>query len=536
MTHTATPDLLHDDVHGALARAVEAQDALLEHATRLVEQDDLSADGLGGLTEATETREAALRELGAAVLAWVRMGGMLELLELVEPDPADSQAPGGDPLPGRRAPPHLQEVRTEPEDDTDTTEVDAPDAPPVDDTGSSAVETGTAPVAGPAHDTGLDTDDDTEEVAIAPAPPLAEPADIAALAARWRQRPSLTQPPRPRTSPFDRLGPLPDLSSLVARESELTRLESEVRTRAGWDRLPRSSQRAVVAHVAARARALQAHAAQALSSSQQRRLDGVFSALTHFQETARPGYVHGLQRSHLPRLGTWHADAAAALQGDGRDTMTSADELLDAVEAATSDGSASEVVSAIERAVHGGVSSRDSRLLTLAAPFRALLEETGRCKTLRKALAAAAREAGSGPAGNAPDAAEPDPDGSAGSTGPVDPEVLAHTRDKRALIIGGDRLGRIAPRLKAALGLRELDWESGHNDRRVASMGERVQAGSYDLVIFVRGFLSHKVTDILLPSVKAAAEILTVWCDRGSGLPAIERAVLAAADPGPAAR
>ena len=97
MTHTATPDLLHDDVHGALARAVEAQDALLEHATRLVEQDDLSADGLGGLTEATETREAALRELGAAVLAWVRMGGMLELLELVEPDPAIAGRDRGHP-------------------------------------------------------------------------------------------------------------------------------------------------------------------------------------------------------------------------------------------------------------------------------------------------------------------------------------------------------------------------------------------------------------------------------------------------------
>jgi hypothetical protein len=234
--------------------------------------------------------------------------------------------------------------------------------------------------------------------------------------------------------------------------------------------------------------------------------------------------VHGLNRQHQPRNGTWTADAVAALDGlDGPDPGHE-EALLSAVETAIASGHEARVVRALDLAVQGGVSSRDSRLLTLAAPFRTALEVAGRCKTLRKALAARSLQE--------PEAELPDSDGHRSAA----PDVLRHTQGRRALIIGGDRIGKSAGRLQGALGLDQLDWQSGHNSRKVASLGERVQAGTYDLVIFVQRFLSHKVTDLLLPSVKNAPDTLVAWCERGCGLPAVERAIREATSGAPRAR
>jgi hypothetical protein len=306
---------------------------------------------------------------------------------------------------------------------------------------------------------------------------------------------------------------MPDLGTAGARKREISRLLTEARRRDGWLALSASAQCALVRHIAARARDLQTRHGGSLSNAQRRDLDAIFTQLTHFQTTARPGFVHGLGRDHRPQRGSWSADAREA----SRELQAPADggpeALLADLEVAIARGDEPAVVEAIDRAVKGGVSSRDSRLLTLAAPFRGALEDAGRCKTLRKALAA-----GETPAHE--EDAEPRADAARAA-----PDVLAHTVGRRGLIIGGDRIGKRAGRLEAALGLSKLDWHSGRKSRKTASVGKRIRAGTYDLVVFVRSFLSHKVTDALVPATREHPGTLVAWCDRGCGLPALERAI-----------
>ncbi|MFO0659460.1 MAG: hypothetical protein U0165_06480, partial [Polyangiaceae bacterium] len=42
------------------------------------------------------------------------------------------------------------------------------------------------------------------------------------------------------------------------------------------------------------------------------RVESVFRRLTAFSRDHRPGYVHGLSRGHLPKIGTWSDDAVFA--------------------------------------------------------------------------------------------------------------------------------------------------------------------------------------------------------------------------------
>lgn len=496
MTATPPPDAIHRSVEAALERAIRSHEALLRRATRLVAVDEVRAGAWAALRPDEAARDEACHDLGVAILTWVRSGGRLELVEL-------GAAPlDGDVQPGGRAAP-----------------AGAPGGPPRPASEAGGGHGSRPPAASPdaSGPAGLDA---PGSVGDSPAPsPLgaptpAAPADIAALASRWAEGAPIRPTPQAPSSPLERLGPLPDLTTPRARKRELTRLHTEAHQREGWSWLSAARQRALVAHIAARAHDLQGAHSGSLSKPQRGLLAQLFAELTRFQTTARPGFVHGLRRNVGPQGASWRADAEATLRELDVPAIPDGDGLLSAVEEAIASGREDHIMDALDQAIQGGVSSRDSRILTLADPFRDALEAAGRCKTLRKALASMA---GADPTDDATAATDEVPAAA--------PDVLEHTRGRKALIVGGDRIGRRAARLEAALGLTKLDWDSGHSSRRVASLSERVAAGTYDLVILLQRYLSHKVTDLLMPSLKAAEGTLVVWCERGSGLPALERAV-----------
>jgi hypothetical protein len=94
---------------------------------------------------------------------------------------------------------------------------------------------------------------------------------------------------------------------------------------------------------------------------------------------------------------------------------------------------------------------------------------------------------------------------------------------KRALIVGGDKRGEAQARVLAGLQLKSLDWETGEGVRRASSTAERCKKGSFDLVIFLKRFISHTLTAQVLPSCGPAVEVL--WIEQGYGLSAVVRAL-----------
>lgn len=109
---------------------------------------------------------------------------------------------------------------------------------------------------------------------------------------------------------------------------------------------------------------------------------------------------------------------------------------------------------------------------------------------------------------------------------PVDAAVLARTRGKRALLLGGQ--GAREPQreaLQQAFEFQELDWETsergqaGHYD----SIGERVRAGSYDLLLFLSAFSSHKATSVV--DAAKSRGVPVVYLSRGYGLNTVVEAL-----------
>ncbi len=167
-------------------------------------------------------------------------------------------------------------------------------------------------------------------------------------------------------------------------------------------------------------------------------------------------------------------------------------------------------------AVEHGLPQRDPELLQLLTPHGdSLLDARTRPRlpqTLRGALRSRLREDESQEASEDLNVA-------------VDDDILEHTQGKRALIVGGDERSNARERIQAAFGFAELRWDRAHQTRRVQATAARIREGSVDVVIFLRRFLSHRTSNILVPATQQPSGPLSVWVDQGYGVVAVQRAL-----------
>ncbi len=109
---------------------------------------------------------------------------------------------------------------------------------------------------------------------------------------------------------------------------------------------------------------------------------------------------------------------------------------------------------------------------------------------------------------------------------PVVESVLAQTRGKRAVIVGGTG-GREDHRqaLQSALELNELDWASSERGAtgQFARTEERIRHGTYELVLFLAGYTSHKSVPLLRAC--KATKVPLVYLPRGYSVAQVSRAI-----------
>ncbi|MFM2246689.1 MAG: hypothetical protein RL071_2763 [Pseudomonadota bacterium] len=301
----------------------------------------------------------------------------------------------------------------------------------------------------------------------------------AALAARLKGSPP-TRAPRAvvRAAPpvvdfADLLGALGapvDLTPADAPAAELIRLQRALDGAPVWPTLPDPKHRALVEVFTLRLRVLQDNGGVETDA-----IDVIFGRLTDHSATHRPGFVHGLARAHTPLFGAWRTDLGRA--------WTAALRLAEG-----DDGS--------------GAARAVAKPRPAAAPAR----------TKEKAGA---------------------PEATAEGTPSVDPAVRAFCAGKRALLAGAERLDEdILGRLETGLGLDQLEWLSGKKPRPVSAKASALRHGDYPLVIVLKSFMSHRVTDSLVPACRASGTPIA-WVDKGYGLTQVAEAVHKAIKGGP---
>jgi hypothetical protein len=106
-----------------------------------------------------------------------------------------------------------------------------------------------------------------------------------------------------------------EIDSMPDLIDEIERLDrsSDREHLAQWSRLSDEMQHALGSYVTTRARRVQEEReyreASSYSPNLQQRLDDIFPRLGSFMKRERPGFVHGLMRSHDPERASWLADA-----------------------------------------------------------------------------------------------------------------------------------------------------------------------------------------------------------------------------------
>jgi hypothetical protein len=313
------------------------------------------------------------------------------------------------------------------------------------------------------------------------------------------------------------LGWPPALTSPADLRNELIALQRAFRDRRTWGAGGdlNDPPGAILSVLAARARALQdAPGAASLKTA----IEKLFQEMTQFSQKERPGFVVGLNRSHRPSLSTWTAEAEARTRRlrdlAGMDApAVEVDPFVAFVEAFERADDAAAVVAAVSAAKAAGLAPSDRRLIELLLPFADELQGLEIPKTTKKALKEALAD-------DAPEAEAP-----AGFA--VDPELRAITAGMQALIIGGDERSNAKAVLAEAFGFAALDWDRGHNVRRVSAAAERLRQGRYGLVIFLQRFLSHRLTDLVVPTVRSEG-VPMAWVPRGYNPAQVQEALRSA--------
>lgn len=280
-----------------------------------------------------------------------------------------------------------------------------------------------------------------------------------------------------------------------AIKREIDRLEKAVEKRAAWAHAGRAVNRAATAWVTCRARAAQDGAIARGIGRSTDRLNQLFPILSAHSKTTQPGAVHGLARDHAPQTDSWTTDARAAekrLRAQiGESPSQSAaspfneDDALRRLTERVHDGASTDTLMRdVERYVDQGLSPRHTRLVRLMTPFVDDLPTS--LSALRRAIeddiAAALAD----------DAPTPCPI-------PDDWPWYKVTRGARAVVVGGDSRPERVEALQQAFGFGEVEWIDGASgpSPRMNSLLTKMRNGTVDLVIALRAFSSHALTDAI---------------------------------------
>jgi hypothetical protein len=327
------------------------------------------------------------------------------------------------------------------------------------------------------------------------------------------------------------LGPAPaDLPNAASIANLISQVECVVGDSRSWERLDKASRRMLVEAVAARIRAVQERRHVERKGQSPEKIDRQAARLMQALAAQHGSgkldrFAYGPAVSHRPRGADWLVDARALDREIAQELGTAAPnsaevDCPDAAGLPTAQPSVDELF----RRLRQDIGELDTR--ALVARLRALLQlkvaeddkrfaklleprlgelsgVQGLTRLVRRVLERLAEQ-------------DPDDVDAPAAIGPDWPG-LAHTRGKRAVIVGGD--GRVQRKevLRSALGLASLEWADlpKKSPGRTSSLVQKVRRGSFDLVICLQKFISHSITDQLFG---LAVPGVTTVLARGYGL------------------
>lgn len=201
--------------------------------------------------------------------------------------------------------------------------------------------------------------------------------------------------------------------------------------------------------------------ARALQDAGQDNSGWIIARLSAYSQREQPGFTHGLARKHIPRHGSWLADARHAE-------------------------------------------------LTL----RQWLGDKTTCRTPAASVAPPTAK----PTG------EDEPDEPADDL-LLEPDWAwwSQVRSKRVVLVGGSPREPYRQRLLQAFAFSSLDWVDGHV-RRIEKLARKVAHRSLDLVLVVSQFISHKTSNKIVDACKQHGVPFAV-IERGHGVLAVRRAI-----------
>ncbi len=236
----------------------------------------------------------------------------------------------------------------------------------------------------------------------------------------------------------------------------------------------------------------------------------------HSKET-QPGFVHGLALGHAPQRSSWVADATEwrasvlALLADREPApavtagLNPDDRIRVLTERARLGIDGATLASEVKALLKEGLVPTDKRLVNLTRPYADLLDGQA-LAPLRRAI----RELVESEANELEDA-----EAHGRSALPEDWPFFGLTRGRHAVIVGGDPRPERAARLEQTFGFEQVDWLEGTTTRRLEGLLDRMRNGSVDLVIVMRAFNSHKVSE---PIFNVRAPNCTVVLADGYGV------------------
>lgn len=284
-----------------------------------------------------------------------------------------------------------------------------------------------------------------------------------------------------------------------------------------WKPLPRRVQQLFLAYCTCKARVWQENLDLG-SSRHEVVLEQVFRALTRYSARERPGFVHGLSRTHRPERESWAEDAhywwtelclAANIDPEPSNIEVQLDELT-----RTLTGKASDPViqAAVVHALENGVAATDPRLLKLLASRPTALEDEPRLRAVRRAL----RDF----------QADDEPSDHTEETPLIEEDwpFLHVTKDKAAVIAGGDARPEATERVRMAFQFDTVTWHADPQERRLESLAQRIRGGNVDLVFFLARFSSHAAQSVLRDACKEAG-VPFVRIEHGYGVSQLKLAI-----------
>ncbi len=253
-------------------------------------------------------------------------------------------------------------------------------------------------------------------------------------------------------------------------------------------------------------------------------LDAAFRTLTSLSKEHTPGYILEFRRENKPPQGnwqdyiadakveleraaaratkvgrrndSWHSSFMSAMMGEREARVVDEAECIDAIRDAIV-GENGVLDDGFRDAVHRALlalGADNAVLLEIISPFVDAIDGDPRFTSLvRRVALAAPRE----------DARVPD-------------DILAVTKGKRCIIVGGQAKGTARATLEEAFQFGSLEW-IGTSGAPAASLVERCRRGSLDYVLLLRGFISHAVSESLIPACKGTRTRI-VMVNRGYGV------------------